>query len=318
MILTACLLLAAPVYGAPTWSDVATVELPASGLVVEAATAASCCTGAEPAWKASPVRLYMTVTDGGGGWLLYLGADDSVVLASMSGPDVYDEVVHTQKNGAKRGADAVTLTFPADKLPGGQLRLWTAHTVATKVLGEALPASLADGGIPSIAVVTGRPAEQAEGGPARGGGGAPGKAPGSGEPGMAPPTPGGGGPAGGGGGPAGGGLAGGGDPVPRDGGGGPQSGGPAGGDVGDGAFLGGGALDGTPQDPGSSRRRLLLFGIGAAVLVGGLVLGLLGDDEDEDEDEDDDEVDDEPIDDEAAADSPDDEPQDPDDDRTAG
>jgi|GEM_PF-5473766 len=168
--------------GEAVWKEVAAVKL-AGPLVLVAETEDRCC-GDLPADQGSPVRIYLTSTDEAArdGFLLYLDAQDKPVLAGQSGPEQYGRVLWTGE-AAIREATTVTVSVPVEGLPGGVLRVWAGGTVPLTLGGQELPIKLASGEIPYASVDTGRVAAVRD--PAGAAGEA---APGSGRPGVAPPT----------------------------------------------------------------------------------------------------------------------------------
>ena len=141
------------------WTVQFTEKLGADGLVASVATTASCCDSKDSEAEGSPARLYLAPSGGGAGYLLFLGKDDTVVLAAQTGPGAYDLELYRSTNPATRTEDQVTLTVPGDKLPGGDLRIWAGTRSATAVLGKNLDLKLGDGSIPCAMLETDMEAE---------------------------------------------------------------------------------------------------------------------------------------------------------------
>ncbi len=141
---------------ADRWTVQFELELTTS-LVAEVTTTEGCCGGlSEP--EGSPARLYLAPPQGAG-YLLFLGQDDAAVLAAQTSPGVYDRELFRSAEPAPRNDSTVTLTIPADVLPGGDLRIWAATRSDTTVGGKELSLKLEDGTIPCAILHTGKPAE---------------------------------------------------------------------------------------------------------------------------------------------------------------
>lgn len=143
------------------WTVQFTQDIGATGLTATVATTESCCGGKDVEAEGSPARLYLAPAGGGAGYLLFLGKDDAVVLAAQTGPGAYDQELYRSTDPATRDEAIVTLTVPADKLPGGDLRIWAATRSDTTVAGQDLALKLDDGSIPCAMLKTGKTAEPA-------------------------------------------------------------------------------------------------------------------------------------------------------------
>ena len=171
------------------WEKAATIK--AAGVIaVEALTTEECCTGDDPV-ETAPARFFMGNHKGEPfGLLAYLGPDDLLVVAAMTGGGAPPSTIWTSTKPAERTETTVILAIPVEVVPGGILKLWAGRGAPLQIDGKALPEQTADGAEPFVLLDTGRP-EGAAGAapvtaepstPAEGGPGEPGG------PGEAPPT----------------------------------------------------------------------------------------------------------------------------------
>lgn len=138
------------------WEKAATIDA-AGGIEVEAMTTEACCLTEDPI-EAAPARFFMGNSTGTPfGLLAYLGADDRVIVAAMTGPDVPPTTIWTSPAAATRSATSVTMAIPVEVVPGGTLKLWAGRGAPLQIGGKALPEQTADGSVPFVLIKTGRP-----------------------------------------------------------------------------------------------------------------------------------------------------------------
>jgi len=140
----------APPDPSTAWKQVDAVDI-STGLKASVTTSAVCCDGQDPV-DGSPARFFLALAAPGSteGYVLYVDAEDHVVLAGQEEPGKYTIELYRSEEKALRAAGTVTLTVPATGLPTGPLLLWAGTRQPSSVNGVALPNKSEDGSIPTL------------------------------------------------------------------------------------------------------------------------------------------------------------------------